>query len=370
MRLEERYPAADSALRALEDLIARQVVSPSTFAWLSNERDKLDRTKEGRELGDELFRLQDFEKAAAKYSECMKIDSDGKSGTVDNLNAGGRLHAVLHCNRAACLMALRLFHGAVDECTNALKIHSRYMKAILRRARCYTRLQQTQEAIAEYQRWLDLVEEASRASYAPPSPCLFDGPQDVKPAEVALTKKELDDLHKARRRADATAQDEARRQRERQRSSEQSNYWRSNSTRNAQDRRDEWYNEQNGGSRRWDSFTNRGPRSSSNPRPDFGTSGRDNFSRSNSQGRSRQDQFVSPRSSQADHYAILNLTPHASVDDIKRAFRRLALKYHPDKNQDDGAVDNFRRVKLAHEVLTDPIKRRQYDSELRLGRPY
>jgi tetratricopeptide (TPR) repeat protein len=147
MRLEERYPAAYSALRALEDLFGRQVVSPSTFAWLSSERNKLDRTKEVRELGDEFFRLQHFEKAAAKYSECMNIDSDGKSGAVD---AGGRLHAILHCNRAACLMALRLFHGAVDECTNALKIHSRYMKAILRRARCYARLQQTQESIADY----------------------------------------------------------------------------------------------------------------------------------------------------------------------------------------------------------------------------
>jgi hypothetical protein len=61
--LEERYPAADSALRALEDLIVRQIVSPSPFAWLSSERNKLDRTKEGRELGDEFFRLHLFEKA-------------------------------------------------------------------------------------------------------------------------------------------------------------------------------------------------------------------------------------------------------------------------------------------------------------------
>jgi tetratricopeptide (TPR) repeat protein len=364
MRLEERYPAAYSALRALEDLFGRQVASPSTFAWLSSERNKLDRTKEVRELGDEFFRLQHFEKAAAKYSECMKIDSDGKSGAVDNLNAGGRLHAILHCNRAACLMALRLFHGAVDECTNALKIHSRYMKAILRRARCYARLQQTQESIADYQRWLDVVEEASRASYSPPSPCLFDNPKDIKPSEVALTKKELDDLHKARRRADATARDEARAQRERQRSSEQ--YRRSTSTGNARDRRDERYNEQNWGSRRWDPYTNRGPRSSRNPQP----SGQDNFYGSHSQGHSRQHQFASPRSNQANHYAILHLTPHASVDDINRAFRKLALKYHPDKNKDEGAVDNFRRGKLAQEVLTDPIKRRQYDHELRLGRPY
>lgn len=376
MRLEERYPAADAALRALEDYVRRD---PKTapmgqhFAWLLDERSKLERTKDGRELGDELFRLQAFEKAASKYAECMCIDSMGVADTTEGLNAGGRLHAVLHCNRAACLMALRQFHGAVDECTNALKIHSRYMKAILRRARCYTRLQRTQEAISEYQRWLDLVEEARKVDYSPQSPCLFDGPQDVKPSEVTLTKKELDDVYKAKRRSEATARDDVRRQQERERQRFMDNFsssWRSSANNNAQDRRDEWYNEQGGSSRRWDSFTNRGPRSSSNPRPEVGSGGRDNSTRSNSQGRPRQESLVSPRSNTADHYSILNLTPHASIDDIKKSFRKLALKYHPDKNQDEGAVDNFRRVKVAHEILSDPAKRRQYDAELRLGRPY
>jgi tetratricopeptide (TPR) repeat protein len=292
------------------------------------------------------------------------------SDSIDGLNAGGRLHAVLHCNRAACLMALRRFNGAVDECTNALKIHSRYMKAILRRARCYTRLQRTQEAISEYKRWLDLVEEAKNSDNAPSSPCLFDGPRDVKPAEVTLTQKELEELYKAKRRADVAAKEEADRLRERERQRFQENFsnsWRSSSSANAHDRRDQWYNEQSG-SRRWDSFSNRGPRSSSNPRPDANGTGKDN-NRSNSQGRSRHDSLVSPRSN-TDHYSVLNLTPNASMDDIKKSFRKLALKYHPDKNTDDGASDNFRRVKLAHEVLGDPVKRRQYDSERQLGRNF
>jgi DnaJ-class molecular chaperone len=79
---------------------------------------------------------------------------------------------------------------------------------------------------------------------------------------------------------------------------------------------------------------------------------------------------VSPRSNPADHYSILNVTPNATVDEIKKSFRKLALKYHPDKNTDEGASDNFRRVKLAHEVLSDPLKRRQYDAERQLGRPF
>ena len=78
---------------------------------------------------------------------------------------------------------------------------------------------------------------------------------------------------------------------------------------------------------------------------------------------------MSPRAdTEADHYKILNLAQNASEDDIKKAFRKLALKYHPDKNKEEGAIDNFRRVKLAHEILGDPVKRRNYDAELRRSR--
>jgi len=78
---------------------------------------------------------------------------------------------------------------------------------------------------------------------------------------------------------------------------------------------------------------------------------------------------VSPRSdAEADHYKILNLPQNASEDDVKKSFRKLALKYHPDKNKEEGAIDNFRRVKLAHEILGDPVKRRNYDAEMRLNR--
>ena len=211
-----------------------------------------------------LFRAGDFELAAAQYTTCLTIDNEGITENVDGSNAGGRLHAVLHCNRAACLMALKRLHEAIEECTYALKIHSRYMKAILRRARCYARLQQLQEGVAEYKRWLELVEEASKPNYAASvsSPCLFDGPN-----------------------------------------------------------------------------------SHSAPQPKVAMSPRSEPSR--------------------DHYAILNVPPSANMEVIKRAFRKLAVKYHPDKNKEEGATENFLRIKLAHDTLSDPVKRVQYDSELR-----
>lgn len=62
-----------------------------------------------------------------------------------------------------------------------------------------------------------------------------------------------------------------------------------------------------------------------------------------------------------DYYKILNLTKGASDDDIKKAYRKLALKYHPDKNKEPGAEEKFKEVAEAYEILSDPKKKEIYD---------
>lgn len=63
-----------------------------------------------------------------------------------------------------------------------------------------------------------------------------------------------------------------------------------------------------------------------------------------------------------DYYELLGVQRSASVDDIKRAYRQLALKYHPDRNPDDPeAEDKFKEISNAFQVLSDPEKRRMYD---------
>lgn len=62
-----------------------------------------------------------------------------------------------------------------------------------------------------------------------------------------------------------------------------------------------------------------------------------------------------------DYYSILGVERNASADDIKKAYRRLARQFHPDKNKDPNAEERFKTIGEAYEVLSHPEKRAAYD---------
>lgn len=62
-----------------------------------------------------------------------------------------------------------------------------------------------------------------------------------------------------------------------------------------------------------------------------------------------------------DYYEILGVSRNADQDELKQAYRRLARKYHPDVNKEDGAEDRFKEINRAYEVLSEPDVRARYD---------
>jgi DnaJ-class molecular chaperone len=62
-----------------------------------------------------------------------------------------------------------------------------------------------------------------------------------------------------------------------------------------------------------------------------------------------------------DYYQLLEIEKNATQDEIKKAYRKMALRYHPDLNSDLEAEEQFKNINHAYSVLADPAKRQYYD---------
>ncbi len=66
---------------------------------------------------------------------------------------------------------------------------------------------------------------------------------------------------------------------------------------------------------------------------------------------------------QLDYYSVLEIAPAADTIEVNAAFRRLAWRYHPDRNPAPGATVQFQDINEAHQVLSDPARRAEYDAQ-------
>ena len=65
-----------------------------------------------------------------------------------------------------------------------------------------------------------------------------------------------------------------------------------------------------------------------------------------------------------NYYEILEVSKDATQDEIKKAYKKLAKKFHPDINKESGAEEKFKKINEAYEVLSDETKRKEYDQKL------
>mmetsp|Transcript_14046 Transcript_14046/g.30229 ORF Transcript_14046/g.30229 Transcript_14046/m.30229 type:complete len:936 (+) Transcript_14046:118-2925(+) len=414
LRLEERYKAAVQTGTALaefdnasspreDDVRASLRRSYAEKARLKEEFLKLERTIKLKEEGDALFRDGYFDRAAQMYGECLTVDespngnsatNNGATGaTRSGVDSGGKIHAVLHSNRAACFSSLGRYRDAIAESTYAIDIHSMYMKAILRRARCFVKVKDISRAQADFNRWIVLVEGARKLPYPPanqgPS-CFFDMPSDIKQAELNAVRSEMNEL--------GITPTEPRGRKSKARTFLE-RYFKVPSLRVPN------FSEMLLGSCRKKNVSSQvvvnskakskptgGGSVRSAPRGSGGASLnassrslRSRSSRAPPQTAFRPDPPINPsiiKSRPAfdhpleptsiidvdvDYYAALELDVLASpsLSDIKQSYHRLAKQYHPDRNRSDpkAAELRFQEVKAAFDVLGDKANKMKYDKE-------
>jgi curved DNA-binding protein CbpA len=63
-------------------------------------------------------------------------------------------------------------------------------------------------------------------------------------------------------------------------------------------------------------------------------------------------------------YNVLGVAPNATNDEIKKVYRSLAMRYHPDRNDAPGADVRFKSITKAYEILSDPVKRDEYNQSV------
>lgn len=402
LRLDERYTSAVKVGMALLEFHEQ-----SKSTRYAQEFETLDRTIKVKEEGDKMYRGNNYERALTLYGECLNIDGNHESGRRSSIlrqpsqqptafvkanSAGGKLHAVLHSNRSACFMAMGRYNDAILESSHAILIHSTYTKAILRRARCYAKIGDLERARADYNRLIMLVDGARKFPYPPKyqgSTCFFDMPSDVTSQQLAAIKVEMNSLNVHPKVTEMREE----RSTEQRRQGKMSNTWKvlgrpkkwfSNCMKNANNQVISSVRRQSHtGEASENSASNSNARSARGSKRVSFTSTRSYYyppSHQNSSSPHARNHYVDPTlanrrppfehpieppipiDTTVDYYAILGVPRNASGPDIKRAYHKLALQYHPDRNSSADAQAKFQEINRAYTIIGDPKgKKDEYD---------
>ncbi|ETM41545.1 hypothetical protein L914_12690 [Phytophthora nicotianae] len=297
---------------AVRILNALEAVAPCSSHVIQLKR-QWQEMKQLKHNGNERFKRGEFQEAVRFYSEAVQIDPQHHE-----------FCAIIYCNRAAAQMGLERYHTAILDCNEALQRKPNYPRALLRRARCHVALDMYHEAVKDFDRYL---REQPRDK---PADATADVRRERNEAKAAIAKAR----EEARQREAARKRAEREQRQRRQRRWEEPSWTDSNF------------------------FENFRRNNSSNG---YGSS------RHQSSGGSRAS-FMAPKTQRRTHYDVLGIEKAATTDQIKKAYRKLALVYHPDKAKTSTHADLFKEMTAAYNVLSDESARSKYDRELMYNR--
>ena len=347
-----------------------------SWTWVDREYAKVSQLVSEKNTGDVHFREGRYREAIKSYSRAVELDSSAK-----------RWYAIMYSNRAAAHMAIHLNSEAVQDCNRAVHEYDpNYTRAYLRRARAYRAQADYAAAIRDYRKYI--------------------GMSDTSTDELEQVNEELSDTVAAQARK--VRQDQQRQQQQQYASygyddlsdeeddyaqyfnrkyASKPSYSSYQNSHNAYNRANTNTSNRNaGGYRGYSSQSSTSGRGGGPSNRGGGTYQRQNgsqqqyrqqqgnryhsyssqYTNSNRGGGNRNSHGYLDSDDDDDddtpnHYATLGVAATATESEIKKAYRSLALKYHPDKNKSDGAEDTFKDVGLAYAVLSDKQQKAEYD---------
>jgi tetratricopeptide (TPR) repeat protein len=267
------------------------------------------------------------------------------------------MNAVLLCNRAAAASALQMFNKVVDDCARALKLRPSYAKAILRRARALVQLGRRSEAILDFERYLQCPEATSAA----------EAKKELAETKASIAReKESDRRRRAEKEANRWKQQQQQQQQQKQKQQQQQQ----------QQQQQGWYS-RGAGSRPgygggggfygasggYGGYGGAKAGGGGSSQYRYGGGGQRQQQRGGSSSRSSRAKVAEP-----SHYSVLGVAQDASSAQIKKAYHKLALKFHPDKSKATGAEEKFKKIGAAYGVLSSPGSKRTYDLERQFSR--
>lgn len=312
---------------------------PRSRDWCEAQRGKLAELGRLKAAGDAAFRGGDARSAEAWYAKALQLDDD---------------HPVLHNNRGAALQAMGDALGGANACLKALEKMPRYPKARLRRARCLaqaaavsgherqkqgeplrleakalddnTVVKRLEQSVAEFEAYF----EDCAAFRLKTQDCGRDAPPPLI-ADPAATAE----LRDAEGRLRAVLHDiDARRKRR--------------AKMDADEREREMYDEYQKYVKQFAQRQKAAPPPANAKGPPPGS-------------RPAGARTAAPRAPGKTFYDVLGVGRDVTAAQLKKRYRQLALKLHPDKNRDPNAEEQFRELHAAYEVINDPKQKELYD---------